>query len=397
MSCKSRLLSELLPYDTSEKIRSEIKKGLAQYELILRRALEAIHFFENGELEKFDSHVGENACQSRAVKIALLSLESGIQIEELKKDVGRAREKVEDLLQKSVEELMKIGKNLDAVLEVEGAKVEVSDDELFLFKAYILAITKEYHGLIEGQSGKEGVFFPVRHSKSNPQKIIPADSDLSSNFAVILSNRIKKMISEASVEFVREVARGMSDSALRQMVSDEFSYTHNGLLACAPLFWSIKTLFLMAEKNHLPILLHVKFVGRDGEELKVYAEEFLYVKPVDQSYVYVDLEEGELDKAACIIQGVACINGSDELLSKEKWKELVKQHAVLDIILANSSVHRQYPNPSLDQKIGDLGIPEYHAYRKFGDQHGFSSNNPSVFMIQHIYPAIPRRVLGGMI
>src|SRR5271157_3898330 len=66
-------LHQLLPYDPATKIAKALFIGLKEYQMLLNAALEAIRYFQQGNLKKFDSLVGENACQIRAVRLALIA------------------------------------------------------------------------------------------------------------------------------------------------------------------------------------------------------------------------------------------------------------------------------------------------------------------------------------
>ncbi|MBM3184197.1 MAG: hypothetical protein FJZ64_02715 [Chlamydiae bacterium] len=71
-SC-DRHLSEVFYYDPKEKRNGELRKGLQEYEFLLSVLEETCHHLENGNFERFDSLLGENACQIRAVKIAIIA------------------------------------------------------------------------------------------------------------------------------------------------------------------------------------------------------------------------------------------------------------------------------------------------------------------------------------
>lgn len=72
LAVKKNFLSELLPYDTSTKINGGLKTGLKEYSLLLAATKQAMTLLRCGDLEQFDAVVGENACQIRAVKIAMM-------------------------------------------------------------------------------------------------------------------------------------------------------------------------------------------------------------------------------------------------------------------------------------------------------------------------------------
>ena len=69
---KKQFLSVLLPYNAAEKTGERLGDGLREYLLLLTMTEDAMQALQKGELSLFDPLVGENACQIRAVKIALI-------------------------------------------------------------------------------------------------------------------------------------------------------------------------------------------------------------------------------------------------------------------------------------------------------------------------------------
>src|SRR5579871_1411316 len=92
-------LSELLPYDPSKKINGDLKTSLTEYRLLLKAAKLALKAFQSGELEKFDALLRENACQIRAVKVAMLYPKC---LESIQPKLEKAEQNIESLF-KSME------------------------------------------------------------------------------------------------------------------------------------------------------------------------------------------------------------------------------------------------------------------------------------------------------
>jgi hypothetical protein len=68
-----------------------------------------------------------------------------------------------------------------------------------------------------------------------------------------------------------------------------------------------------------------------------------------------------------------------------QWLEEIMAHSIFEVILAGAADHRQYPNPHFDEEFTLELASEYHRYKAFAQNHGFSIKNPSKFFIQHVY------------
>jgi hypothetical protein len=372
-------VSDLLPYDAATKSGGDLKKGLHELLLILHKLRLAVERFMEGQFECFDSLVGENGCHIRAVKVALLA-NSSLELARLKGEVVGKMERIEALLEEKVMRGLSHQKiSLKALMETEMLDVQLSGEEFFLLKAYLLTEVKE--NLNEGEILRS----LVGVSKSSPDQLISEHPHISMKFVKKLTDRLRTMLSESSVSFIREIAECQE---VQRMVSDEFSYKHNTNLTCTPLFWTIQALLQKAHKEGIAIVLHVKYVREmEKEEYQVNGDEYLFFRPEESARLYGlgELSGEDLDKPACVVEGVVLNQGPKE------WRESVSDLSLLDIILANCAAHRQYPDPERDKEILRIQDPNYERYRQLADLRGFSLNNPSSFLIRHIYPSQPKR------
>lgn len=347
--------------------------------LLLSKLCLALEKFMEGQFECFDSLVGENGCHIRAIKVALLG-NSSLELERLKGEVEGKVARIEALLDDRVMSKFNRQKiSLKELMEEEMLDVELNGEEFFLLKAYLLTEIKEE--LNDGDFLKS----LVGTSKSSPDQLITEHPHISTRFVAKLTNKLRGMLSESSVSFVREIAECQE---LQRMLSDEFAYRHNMNLACTPLFWTIQALLQKAHKEGIPIILHVQYVKEiEKENYKIHGDEYLFFKPEEGTHFYglAELTQEDLDRPACVIQGVSL---RDE---PESWRQSVSDLSLLDIILANGAAHRQYPDPERDKEILRMQHPEYERYRRLADIRGFSLRNPSSFLIKHIYPSQPKR------
>lgn len=365
-------LSDLFHYDPSQKKRAEIQKGLEEFQFLLLMALKTIDSIQNLDLEKFDPIIGENACQIRAIKMALLVSKNHI-FDDLHQRITNSLAKIEKLLSPaSMNKLMRGKHSLKEIIDLNNIDITLTSDEIFLIKSYILTEMKV--------SNSEAEFMPsiLKKDRCVPDKLQECYSHISSTFLSKLAKKARKLLARSSVDFVKKAANELAEPSLIQMVSG-FIFEHNSL-PCTPTFWTFKTLFLLAQKEIIPIIIHVKFINEIENGYHVTNEEFLFYKSCETSKVYSQVEYSQIDsnQPVCIIEGVACHKEGHSY----NWKDKMSNHSIIDILLAISADHRQYPDSN---RTIPISIKEYDHYKNIAELNGFSMKNPTTFFAQHIY------------
>jgi hypothetical protein len=370
-------LSALLPYDTGIKKNGELKKGLKEYQALLRISLEANQALQVGNLEKFDSLVGENACQIRAIRIAIIASRKIVDMNALNDQIKKSLEKVDSLLEsKSIESLMAKSLSLKTLLEKEGLDISLAAEQDFMIQAYLL-------NEIKVMPANKSLTSIYRIEGSDPTKTFRF-GDISKSFANSLVAKTRKTLAAASVEFMRNSASQLQDPLLEKMASEEFTVTKNGL-PCIPMFWTYKTILLTAQKEGIPLFVHVKFLEKEGEEYSVVDEEHMLFQTVaNKCFTEVDSAKADGNQSAFIVQGIAC-GQKGQGLTKTQWKESMRKTAPMGVILAGAADHRQYPDSKQDVLVEKLADQEHESYKILARREGFSDQNPATFFIQHVY------------
>ena len=372
-------LRDLLYYTLPEKKNGDLKKSLIEYQLLLSAFAQSIEALEKGDLEKFDSLVGENACQIRAIRMALIH-RSYTPDSSLQESLSESIQKIDHILESKIVKLMQSGCSLEEVFNIYSLDIPLSCDQKFFLKSYILSEMKEKlysETIMDSLSRKE---------KCSPGKIKKFNSQVSLNFTDKLATHLRKLLSKASVKYVQELAGDLEDKALSHMVSSQFTYEHNSL-HCIPMFWSCKILLQTAQNKEIPLIAHVKFLKEQENGYLVTHEKHFFFKPVRNnddsiSYKETTLTETDLNKASCIVQGVACAG--------ESWDKEAFLRSITDTILAGAADHRQYPNP--DHPLG-IDCQEFEHFKSLALTHGFSFENPKTFFIQHVYSSQVQKAL----
>lgn len=383
---ENQYLSGLLHYDPSNKKKhADLQKGLEAYKFLLSVSSTAISLLQNRDLEKFDSLVGENACQIRAIKIALIASKKLDSFNDLSQRVSKTLEKVHEVLS-TFQSNAHVQQRLSLVDLIDQYKLDVLlvPEESFLIQSYILTEMKEIKYATECMASV------LINEKCCPEMLQKKYPQISCAFLEKTAKKMRRLLSISSVQFVRQVASELQDPSLIKMVAKDFEREHNKL-TCIPTFWSFKALFTLAQQKRIPLVIHAKFLGAVEEGYRVVDEEFLYFKVCQRarSYLKIEPNEEELILPACIIQGVVCPREGGPF-PKQEWRESIARTSIIDMLLAIGANHRQYPDPNQSISIED---GEYEYYKNLADTMGFSLNNPITFFAQHIYCSQAIRVM----
>ena len=380
-----KYLSHLLPYDTAMKKYGCLRKSLKEYQSLLTAFLEAIDSFRASDLEKFDGLVGENACEIRAVWMATIALNESVDIDTLYGLILAVLKKIDMLLApSSIDLLMLSAVSLKDILEKEKLDLFLTNDEMAIVLAYLLAEMK----IVKNAGEQRNSLYILE--VSDPKKFIRF-GDVTISFATKLLGRIRRMLATASVQFVRSHAYRFQDQPLIKMVSEEFTVLQN-TLPCTPMFWTYKTILRAAQEEGVPLVIHAKFIEKNRDGYAVISEDSMIFESRNGSFVEVGAENIDLEKPACIVQGLVC-NENGQSLTKAEWKELIRETSVIDVILAGAADHRQFPDEKLDANIEQLQDSEYESYKAMAKRNGFSDENPTTFFIQHVYAACIGKVV----
>jgi len=381
-SLKTNFLSHILPYDSSTKKNGNLQTALKEYQLLVNVAQEVSKVLENGNLKRFDALVGENACEVRAAKIALTVSNLFTNIKKLNVRIEQVQKQITELLSpKKIASLMKNGDSLKDVIEKENLEISLTEEEAFAIQSFILSEMRV--------NTKEEDSMPslCKNAVADPKQLKQYGSSVSSNFTDSLVRVGRKSLATASVQFIREKASTLKDQSLVKMASEDFTIAHNSW-PCTPMFWTYKTILKVLEKEQIPIIMHAKFLDKIDEGYKLVDEEYLLFQYNSDSNQYEEkiLQQSDLSKAAFMVQGAVCPDKEGKLISKEKWKAVIKNTSIDDVILAGAADHRQYPDEKQDLLVEKLNDVEFETYKQVARKEGFSLENPSLFFIQHVYP-----------
>lgn len=359
-------LTDLFPYDFNEKTKAKLKGALQEYQMLLIASLEAINALDICDLHKFDPLVGENACQVRAVWIAIIASKKLINIRDLTHQIIHIKDKICALLEeKTIAKLMLKQISLGELFISEKLFIPLSTEEIFLIRCFLLAETKIT------PLGEKSIDCIYSKEKCDPKKL-KRFGDISFSFADNLVSKLRRAIAIHSVQFVRERASASQDPHLMKMLSDEYTINHNNYLLCTPMFWTYKSVLAIAKNGNIPLMIHTQFLNQEEKH------DYFFYEGIQK-----ELSEIDHDKIAWIVQGLVQLN----FPSKSCWKDKFLKFPIEKVILAGAADHRQYPCQERDASIHLLQDREFESYRSFAKTEGFCADNPTTFLIQHVYPS----------
>lgn len=366
---KRHVLSELLPYDPFAQVRDKLKI-LREYLSLLTAGEQAMEALKKGNLKEFDSLVGENACQIRAIKLALIASRSSFDHDSILQTLAEAKKRTESLLHRTA---FSNDISLKDFLQEEGLDVEMHYNELFLVESFILSKVKILRPATEE--------LPLAFHEVTDTKKIREFGDVGRVFTNDLVRSLRERVSRNSVSFVQALASELP-SVNMEMLSGQFSINYRGL-ECIPGYWASQILMRQAVKRRIPIVLLADQKAQD-RNYEVVQKMVLFFEPTEQGYKETSLSALDPDQPAMVIVGTTC-RESHALPDLESWKAELLEYSPIDLILATAAIHRQYPDPSKECLVSHIQDENYQYHKAKACEWGCSARNPSRIFLSHVF------------
>jgi hypothetical protein len=376
-------LSSLLPYDKSKKNKNYLQKSLNEYKMLLNVLQNAIKDFENCNYEKFDALVGENACQIRAIKIALIIKNNTIDEINLKLKIKHIKYKINELLNpENINHLINSDLSFQNLIDDYKIQLFLTHDEMFLVKSYLLTETKF-------TNVKDKEFSSLFVLSGTNHKQLQKYENITNTFLERLVKKTRGMMSLKSVDFIRNAIKKYDEFDLYSNYFNESLVKYRDLY-CIPIYWSVKAVLKIMLEHSIPLVIHAKFLKNLDNIYKVFDEEYIYFFPKINKkgkYEFKIVSSNEINDFgfSIIFEGIVYNERYNSSNHKENWMSEFLSSSVVEIILSNAALHRQYPEKNLDQLLKNFEDDEYHMHKAFAEAKGFSINNPKFFLLRHIY------------
>ena len=367
---KGQPLSGLLPYDPGVKTGPRLLDGFKEYRLLLVAARHAFEAYSRGELRQFDPLVGENACQIRAVKVALIAMERAIEPEKRREEIGQVLARLEEL-EGSAMMLVKSEVSLGDFLE-KGLEIQFTDDEMYLIQSYLLTRAKV--------SKPFTLEKPILSNDITQSVKIKEIGSVGSIFAKYLVKNLRERLAVDSVRAVQMFNETSSDSS--EFLGEAYLGEHNGL-QCLPYYWMTQAVMKKAIEARVPIVMQATQKVKD-QDYRVVEKVTLCFCPIGNQYKEVSIDTLDPNLPAIYLSGTTCRNAVD-LLSREQWIEELTEHCPIDVVLAYAAAHRQYPESVQGLFLLNLRDANYESHKQKADAWGCCLMNPARFFLSHAF------------
>ncbi|KTD56226.1 hypothetical protein [Legionella shakespearei] len=390
----------LLPYEPHIIIK-DITQKINVIELmsaLLHQLHHALCHFENNELSRFDAQVGETLCQIRAYKIYYLAAYSSHHFLE---QVGTLKIRVLDgintlsMQAKQFQQELRLHKNersefirspmtLSVFFKELKCLIPLSDDTLFLFSSFFLC---HYH-VVDDNHIPMAINFNA----------IEKELSLSRSFAKKLGHFHQKRLSELSCDFIFNLVKELPESQELESILPLVHHKADEGRMVLPCYCVTEIIVLhMIEKNANMLFLVDVITPTKRARIPL----FLRGSKKQQNFELIEHDTAH-DEPCMVMYGS---RKSHNTGIKNIQKQLLLI-GIKEVILSNNAAHPQYSGKTLSSyrenhyatlisertslSVQQLAIIQKRANHLAHLKHranilGCTSDNPALFVLQHIY------------
>lgn len=388
----------LLPYESTIVIK-DITQKISTIELmgqVLKHVQLALSYFEQNELYRFDAQVGETLCQIRAYKIYSLSAYSNSQfLEAVRKLNSEVSHGINKLLQQAAyyKTLLKVHKSqrpesvrapitlADFFKELDCI-IPLGDDVVFLYMSHFLC---HYH-LVDDENIPMAIDFSA----------LADELTVSRSFAKKIGHFYQKRLSELSCEFIFQLVKELPDAHELESLLPLLHHQSDEGRRVLPCYCVTEIIVLHMIKHQANLVLLV-----DNSAHHKRTPRALFFKGSPQVYNFELMNDVHQPNQPCMVMYGSSMSPSDFTLDK-----LIAM-GIKEVILSNNAAHPQYSGVTLsaykDNPYATLMAEERDSLsiqqrtrvqhrasvlvqlKQVADKTGCSSNNPSLFLLKHIF------------
>lgn len=363
-------LQELLPYDVKGKKGMHIVKCLNEYRLLLEASLATIKALSEKNFVLFDALVGDNFCQSRALKVALCAPRCRMTFAKKEGVISKAIEDIEtNYSKKKGAWFASQGLFLKEILE-KNIDIVLTEDELFFVISYLLTIVKVV-------KFRDNSFLQEEKTDVKQLRTITLASK---DFYDTLVPLLKKKLASLSVEFIKNLASSYGE-AHTSMHGAQNIVIHNKL-PCLHFYWGTKLIMKKALAEKIPIVIWTQQISTEKD--KLIRDICLYYEPW-KSLCYSERKPSlsDLGMPVMVIKGITC-RDKNRQVNKRLWSRSFKLHGFDEIISASVASHRPFPG-AIPDTTGPLGRKEIDHHISKAEKWGCTRDKSELFTIFHIY------------
>lgn len=392
----------LLPYEHNIIIK-DITQKISIIELmeqVLKKLHIALTCFEKKELYRFDAQVGETLCQIRAYKIYYLASYATPQFMEtirtLKSDITHGMENLA-IQAEYYRYLLKVHKSqrpesvrapvtLAEFLSESGCIIPLSVDALFLYMSHFLC---HYH-LVDDDNIPMAIDFSQ----------LSNELALSRSLAKKLGHFYQKRLSELSCDFIFKLVKELPDAHELESILPLMHHQSDEGRMVLPCFCVTEIIVLHMIENEANLVLLVDFSAKHQRKRSA-----LFLKGSKQQQNFKLINEEKHSEQPCMVM-YGCSQPRTPYLIEHTLETMLSM-GIKEVILSNNAAHPQYsgttlsayrynPYATLIAEQGESLLTDKHSIaeqraslliqmKKLADHAGCTSNNPTLFLLKHIF------------
>lgn len=378
---------DLLPQSPdSWMIDSKIKIQILGFKLLLLDELiDALEFFFiEKDLSKFDPHVGETSCQVRACQMLSLleemkgqkskvySVQKLAEINAVKSNIQTLIAALQELHLKPVKRRAVAKTQLRAFMEAHQCTFALTQEELFLFHAYILTRFRKVNGLGDMCIDYNKVYAQLNVSRSSAVKFIHC---------------YQVRMAQWSCQYVQERIAQVHDAALSRVLPHLQIQDSDGR-AVFPCLHMMEVL--------LQDLLHMQ------KSIVIVVERRSKLAHLDKVIIAFEVKNGAYEycakiknKPSFIVYGTMVYQDNEIVETEADYIQRFKNAGIVAALLSNMAAHPQYsglPHLSPYELVKDPILSEAVLQLKsrqlslldVAKKIGCEKNNPELLFIRHI-------------
>lgn len=369
-----RALTDLLTFNTNDRYGLDIESGLVSYEFLLNIAINAFSLALKKDTASFDPIVGENCCQIRAVMMCIIFSKDDFEMTNLIDTLNSVVKKVRKV-KNTLKELDLSGVSLHSIINTNEMMVAITIQQQIVIESYLLTLVKEKH--------PHKSLAPFLITEYTEVTKLLSFFPVSLKFAKKIVKKAKISLSRKSVDFVLEIARNSrSLSHLHDLQTSLLIKNHLGICSL-PCFYVTKLLLQFALSKK--ILISVKLEQLDTEnEYAIHSRCHSLYRPNGSRYEYVK-ESMPFSGSPAIGVLIKSCRKTHELVSSKQIHSELNGFNILDVILSCAAHHRQYADESNDILVISRNDAEFLRYREMAEIEKRGINDPSGFILSHMY------------
>lgn len=356
-------------------------QALSLLNSLLREMQVSLDSFIANEFDKFDAHVGETCCQTRAYQILLLHYQfkkqfTPYQINNLRKRISQITqflgEQVE-LFENLKDSGVFVRQTLKAFLEKNHANIELPQPFFYLLTTYFLCRTK---------------YFDSDGMTHIDYKRVARELNVSAWTGKRLIQKFERYVANESCNFLEKRVNSLPE--LQALLPELLAYRKKGDndREAFPDYVTIRVIMTHLRHTKQPIVFSVVRYKTNG---KLIDEVSMLARFSDQRGMFV-LEKTHsflFSKKPCVVVRGCVRYANKKHESKTEFVDRFVEAGIENIMLSNAAIHPQYSSGKLlefrDNPFQDQAIEaEFLKMKAFAETFGCGKSAPHLFLTQHV-------------